>query len=135
MDVDINAIRAKHEGPVAAAKAELKVKLDHLETWADANPEVFGNKRSLEMMHGTIGWRKGNPSVKQLRGHTVAETIKTLAEKAKQFIRTVLEIDREAILAAHSTDMFKDDTLKTYGLQVTQDETFYIDPKLENQDA
>jgi len=127
----INAARIEHEAAIAAASAKLDVKVLHLGTWAKANPSEFGDKRSIEFLHGTIGYRKGNPSVTQLRGHTVDETIETLKIDAPEFIRTKEEIDKEAILAADAKGELEAGELADYGLQISQTEKFYVEPKLE----
>jgi len=126
-----NAARIKHEAPIAAATAQLDVKVEHLKAWAKANPAEFGDKRSIEFLHGTIGYRKGNPSVTQIRGHTVDETIETLKADAPHFLRTKEEIDKEAILAADAKKELEDGELADYGLQISQSEKFYVEPKLE----
>lgn len=113
-------------------RAKNKVALAHV--YADAHPEAFEGKKSIDFPRGTIGFRTGNPAVKTLRGFTwerVLGALRTLT--GSKFIRTVEEIDKEKLIAAR--DSFKGEELKNLGIKFEQKETFYVDTEVEKPEA
>ena len=129
------AAAAIHDAPIAAALAQIDVKTDQLEAWAIANPEAFAGKKTLEMIRGTISFRKGNPSVKQVRGVSVESTLELLDKDGGEYVRTTTEIDKEGILKAYADALLDDEELAAYGLKIVQSEKFHVDPKLETNNA
>ena len=87
--------------------------------------ELFSQKRSLELMHGVIGFRTGTPKVSKPRALTWNKVIEALSEKQSAFLRTKLEVDKDKILA-HRMDEDLMTELNEIGIQVVQEETFFI---------
>ena len=84
-------------------------------------------KKSVQLTHGVIGRRLGNPAVKLLNKSWTWDSVlaKLLAEFGLQFIRTPApEVDKAQIKKADLTA----EQLKTVGLKIQQDEDFYADP-------
>lgn len=74
--------QAKAEGDAAADP--LKARLEQLEAalaaYAEYNkPTLFANKKSVDLLFGTFGYRKST-SIKQQRGFKVADTIAKIKE-------------------------------------------------------
>lgn len=102
-----------------------------VQAWAEANPEEFGERKSIETTHGTIGFRTGTPKLVKLTRWTwdrVKEAIKK--RFGAQYIRVKEEIDKEAIIAAHSARQITNDDLRQQGCEVEQEESFFVDPIL-----
>lgn len=97
--------------------------------WAEANPSEFGAKKSLAMTHGTIGWRIGNHKLIK-KTKATWETLVDLVAGAlgDAYVRTKRE-DRERIIADRAT--LPTESLREIGLAVVQEETFYIEPRLD----
>lgn len=120
---------------------------DVLQSFATENQaELFTKKKSLEMAHGTIGFRTGTPKLKTLKGFTWASALQ-LAKKFLPFtyIRQTEEIAKDKLLADREMDeiavydtptgdpriVSMKEALAVCGIQVVQDETFYVEPKKE----
>jgi phage host-nuclease inhibitor protein Gam len=113
----------------ATAGAFEKIKL-----WADANPAEFGKLKSLVLTHGTIGWRAGQPALKTLPGWTFDRVLDVLkARKLIGYLREKWEVNKQTLLA--DRDAIGVDKLREIGLRVAQDETFFVEPKLEEVPA
>lgn len=134
MDKRITEIRSEYEDQLAGVEQELAAKAEAVRRWAEANAAEFGKLKSLDLLHGVIGWRVGNPTLKTLAGWTwdrVLERLKSAAGYAG-FIRTKEEVDKASILAQRDT-LLPDD-LRQMGLRVVQEEAFFVEPKLTDVD-
>ncbi len=113
-----------------------------IQSYCENNRQEFGNKKSIELRHGTVSFRTSPPAVKTLKGFTFAAVI-SLAKVAKRalikkFVRTKEELDKEAVLAAFAIVPDKDnaersvtaDELRAIGVEVVKDETFGYECKM-----
>jgi phage host-nuclease inhibitor protein Gam len=130
MEQEITLIRARYEGPLGTLAADLETITDAAAEWAARNPAEFGNRKSLALTHGTIGWRTGNPTLKPLSGWTWDRVLEKLTtqEDWMRFVRTKAEVAKDLLLA--DREILADTTLKSMGVQVVQNEPFFIEPKL-----
>lgn len=139
-------IREKYADKLTVLTTEKDAAFDTLQSFATENQaELFTKKKSLDMAHGTIGFRTGTPKLKTLKGFTW-ESAKTLVKKfLPDYIRTSEEIAKDKLLADRDGNVRmecsdsttpEDVTLKSAmaecGIQVIQDETFYVEPKKED---
>lgn len=107
-------------------------KSEQLKVWAQANPADFGGKKSLAMTHGTIGFRLGNPTLKPLSKWSFVKVLEALQKAGLvDFIRKKEEVDKEALLA-RAKDKKNPFPFGEYGLRVSQEEPFFVDPKIES---
>ena len=90
--------------------------------------ELFSEKRSMELMHGVIGFRTGTPKVSKPRATTWNKVIEALSENQSEFLRTKKEVDKDKILA-NRTNQELMSQLNQLGIQVVQEETFFISLK------
>lgn len=130
MDAEIKSIKDNYQAQLAGLTESLAQKMPRALAWAEANAEDFGKLRSVEMLHGTIGWRLNTPSLKTRPGWTwdrVLEVVKNLPRLAG-YIRTKEEINKQALLA--DREQLGTEGLTAIGLRVVQDEEFFVDPKL-----
>ena len=131
MDARLADVRGPYEIQLSAIQEKVAALLPVVRAWADANPEAFGKRKSLDLLQGTIGWRTGNPCLKTLRGWTwdrVLEHLRSIA--ALQFVRTKAEVNKERILADVSVGSLQVGELTQMGVRVEQAETFYVEPLL-----
>jgi phage host-nuclease inhibitor protein Gam len=129
MDEQIQSIRAHYEGDLAAQSESLEEKMEHARVWSEANPQEFGAGRSIQTVHGTLGWRMGGPSLRTLTGWTwdrVKETL--IAANAIGYIRVKEEVNKQNLLA--DRDSIGADKLREIGVRVVQEESFFVEPKL-----
>lgn len=135
-------IREKRADELTRLSDEREKAFDTLQAYAVENQaELFIKKKSLDMTHGTIGFRTGTPKLKTLKGFTWASALNLVKEFLPSFIRTTEEIAKDKLLADRDTRYYEgaDDTvgvpmveqMAKCGIMVTQDETFFVEPKKE----
>lgn len=136
-------IREKWADKLTVLQAERDTAFETLQAFATEHPELFTKKKSLEMAHGTIGFRTGTPKLKTLKGFTW-EAAKTLVKKLlPDYIRTTEEIAKDKMLADRDSQLMREgdplgpgkpmsEAMAECGIQVVQDETFYVEPKKED---
>ena len=124
-------IREKQADRLSQLDAEREQAFDVLQAFAVENKaELFAKKKSLDMAHGTIGFRTGTPKLKTLKGFTWASVLQMVREFLPGYVRTSEEVAKDKLLADRDEDgMF--DKMSKCGITVAQDETFYVEPKKE----
>lgn len=130
MDAKIKSVKDHYQGQLTGLNESLAHKMPCALAWAEAHPDDFGKLRSIEMLHGTLGWRTNTPSLKTLSGWTwdrVLEAVKRLPRLAA-YIRTKEEINKQALLG--DRDTLGADGLRAIGVKVVQEEEFFVEPKL-----
>lgn len=124
-------IREKYANQLAQLDGEKETAFETLQSFAMENQaELFTKKKSLDMAHGVIGFRTGTPKLKTLKGFTWASALQLVKEFLPDFIRTSEEIAKDKMLADREVDGMMEKLAKC-GIQVAQDETFYVEPKKE----
>ena len=129
MDEQIQAVREQYEAQLAAQNADLDQRMTLARFWSEANPQEFGAARSIETVHGVVGWRTGQPALKTLPGWTfdrVLQTLKTMGVLG--YIRVKEEVHKQNLLA--DREALGLEKLRELGLRVVQEETFFVEPKL-----
>ncbi len=130
MDVKITAIREKFDAPIRTVTDARDEAFRHLQKFAEDNPDKFVKRKSMEFTHGMLGFRTGTPKLKTLKGFTWGSALNLIKEFMPEFIRTKEEADKEAIIGSRDTEHVKSN-LRRCGMEVVQDEAFYVEPKLE----
>ena len=134
-------IREKYAGRLAELDAAKTVAFDTLQSFATENQaELFSKKKSLDMAHGVIGFRTGTPKLKTLKGFTWASALQLVKEFLPGYVRKTEEVAKDKLLADRDMDVRVKDgagevklsqEMTRCGIQVVQDETFYVEPKKE----
>ena len=131
-------IREKYQDRLALLSAQKEESFEVLHSFAtEHQDELFVKKKSLDMSHGVIGFRTGTPKLKTLRGFTWASALNLVKEFLPGYIRTTEEIAKDKLLADRDEDGSEAgiepmrDRMSRCGIQVVQDETFYVEPKRE----
>ena len=124
-------IREKYADKIAELEGEKAAAFDTLQAYASENKgDLFTKKKSLDMVHGTIGFRTGTPKLKTLKGFTWASALQLVREFLPSYIRTTEEITKDKLLADRDVEGMCD-SMSRCGIQVVQDETFFVEPKRE----
>ncbi len=132
MDTEITLIRQRFESTQGALQNDIELKTGLLERWASDNQPEFGKAKSIEMLHGRIGFRTGTPKLKTLAKYTWKAVLLGLKlEKRSELIRTEEEVDKETIISQSRNNLLTEDDLKAFGVKIVQDESFFVEPKLE----
>ncbi len=138
-------IREKYAGRLAELDAAKTEAFDTLQSFATENQaELFSKKKSLDMAHGVIGFRTGTPKLKTLKGFTWASALQLVKRFLPGYIRQTEEIAKDKLLAdrdgkvvmevsdsATAVEVPMSDVMIECGIQVAQDEAFYVEPKRE----
>ena len=136
-------IREKRADELTRLSDEREQAFDTLQAYAVENQaELFTKKKSLEMAHGTIGFRTGTPKLKTLKGFTWASALQLVKEFLPGYVRQTEEIAKDKLLADRDSDVMVTgdplgpgkpmrEQMAKCGIAVTQDETFYVEPKKE----
>lgn len=124
-------IREKYADKLSELEGEKAEAFDTLQAYASENKgDLFTKKRSLDMVHGTIGFRTGTPKLKTLKGFTWASALTLVKEFLPGYIRQTEEIAKDKLLADRD---YKDmpEQMAKCGIRATQDEVFFVEPKKE----
>jgi len=132
IDVQVTAIREKHVDEINRLTDVKEKAFDVMQAFALANrDELFSKKKSLESVHGVVGFRTGTPKLKLLKGFTWGAVTKLLKEFFPTYVRITEEPAKDKLLADRD-DEDANAMFSKVGITVTQDETFYVEPKKEN---
>ena len=125
-------IREKYAANLAELDMEKEQAFDTLQAYAVENQaELFTKKKSLEMSHGVIGFRTGTPKLKTLKGFTWASALKLVKEFLPSYVRQTEEIAKDKLLADRDAEKMAEQ-MERCGIQVAQDEAFFVEPKTED---
>jgi phage host-nuclease inhibitor protein Gam len=133
MDVQFTKIRDRYVGELAQLEADKGKAFDTLQVYATENKDVlFPKKKSVDTVHGTFGFRTGNPKLKTLKGFTWNAVASVLEKLAPDYVRKTIEADKEKLLADRDTI---GEGMRDYGVAVVQEETFYVERKSEDSES
>ncbi len=131
MDEKITAIREKYSDKLDEVNENVTTNFDKLQVYYENHPEHFEKKKSIDTAHGQIGFRTGMPKLKAKKGFTWAAVLSLLKKhKAHQYIRVKEEAAKD-LLIANRNDGETITLLDNVGVDVIQDDTFFIDLKKE----
>lgn len=133
MNSEIIAVKERYEAKIEELKQKIKVHQKLIEGWAMDNPDEFPqDKKSVDFPCGTIGHRTGTPTVVAIGGWTLGGALTALVSRGEsRFVSTKESLSKEAILAAVRKKEISPEWLRGVGLEVRQNEKFFIEPKLE----
>lgn len=129
LNARIVAARQAFEEDLAADDDLLKELKAELQAWADANQEQFGERKSIQMVHGMLRYQTGQPTLKTVRGATWEKALARIKALCPAYVRTKEEADKEALLADRK--IIGAEELRELGLMVEQAERFHVDLNLE----
>lgn len=133
MELKITAIRDRHAEELAELQKKKDDSVEILQAFATENKEsLFSKTKSYKSAHGIFGFRTGTPKIKQLRGFTKESVLTLVKTLLPNYIRTTEELAKDKLLADREKEEVAE-LLPKCGMAVVQDETFYVEPKKENE--
>lgn len=133
MDLEMTKIREKYADQLAELNEVKEKSFNVVETYAIENKEeLFQKRKSVESAHGIFGFRTGTPKLKTLKGFTWASVLNLCKEYLPDYVRTTYEVAKDKLLA----DRDKEEVCEQFekvGILVAQDESFYLEPKKEDE--
>jgi phage host-nuclease inhibitor protein Gam len=134
LEAELTQARQSYEGEIDALARDIELKTGLLQQWAESSPEEFQEgKKSVDMLHGRVGFRTGTPKFKTLAGWTF-ERVKDACKTdglGENYVRIKESLDKEALLGAFASGALTDAQLRAVGCRVVQDESFFVEPKSE----
>ena len=133
MDAEITKIRDRNADALAEYQEQKDAAFDVLQTYAVENrDDLFTKRKSMETTHGILGFRTGTPKLKTLKGFTWAAVLELLKRTKPEYVRTSEEVAKDKLLADRESEEMPE-LMRTVGIKVDQDETFFVEPKKEEQ--
>jgi phage host-nuclease inhibitor protein Gam len=131
-DEAIAAIDARVNPELEKSNARLKELHETVESWSDLNPTAFGDKKSIETLDGTFGYRLGQPRLAPIKPYTWEKVVDILKNMTNgdNYLRIREEVDKTKLLA-DAAGLGTQLTNKLH-LKVIQDTRFYVEPTLED---
>lgn len=130
MDEQITKIRDKYADELQVLAETKEAAFAAIQIYAESNMEKFEGKKSIDLTHGRIGFRTGTPKLKLRKKFTWGAVTEMLKELLPAYVRTVEEPAKDKLLA----DRDKEEVFTAMpkcGIEVVQDESFYIELKKE----
>lgn len=131
MDEQFTRIREKYADDVSRLTETKDKNFEVVQAFAMENrEELFAKKKSMDGAHGTFGFRTGTPKLKTLRGFTWASALNLIKAFLPDYVRISEEPAKDKLLADRELPEVAAEMEKC-GIEVVQDETFYIELKKE----
>jgi len=131
MDQQITRIREKYADDLNSIREDKDRTFEVVHIYCTENAEsLFVKKKSMETVHGLVGFRTGTPKLKPAKGFTWASVLTLLKKVLPDYVRTKEEPNKEALLADREKPEVKL-LMPEVGVEVDQDEAFFIDLKKE----
>lgn len=123
--------REKYQEEIQELNDVIEEEFDFLKAFAMQNRQLFIERKSIDTTHGVIGFRTGTPKLDKDRKFTWDAIVTLMRDKNyQQYIRTKEEVNKELLLNERDTvDAQK--VMRDCKMFVTQEETFYVEPKEE----
>jgi phage host-nuclease inhibitor protein Gam len=131
LDARIRLAREQLEPRLAEVRAAITAQTAAAREWAEANRAAFQGRRSLELPEAFLGWRAGQPALKPLEGCAWEDVVARLKilPAMRDYLRVREEPNKLRLLADRVA--LGEDGLSALGLRVVQDDSFFLEPRLE----
>lgn len=130
MNLEKTAINEKYEPKISKLQSDKELHYEKLQVFAQENPDLFKDKKSLDFTHGTIGFRTGMPKLITRRGYKWPAVLELVKKFLPTYVKSKEDIDKERLLADRADETVSK-RLADVGIEVTQDETFFVTPALD----
>jgi phage host-nuclease inhibitor protein Gam len=130
LNQELQEVRERYADSLNKLEEKKDEHFDVLEAFAYEQKDAWGKKKSIAMLHGTIGFRTGTPKVKFEKGFNTKSVTALLQEHYPDYVRTAIELDKEKLIANRDEDGFNVMCKKAH-IEVVQDETFFAESKAE----
>jgi phage host-nuclease inhibitor protein Gam len=126
---EVNELLEKYEDELLCLAQGKQTAFGIAQSYCIGNKEtLFTKRRSIGTQHGIAGFRLGTPSLKTQKGANWNKVLTALKEKLPAYVRVIEEPAKALLLA----DRHKENVaplLLEIGVQVVQDELFYIETR------
>ena len=131
MDVQFTKIREKFADELAELQQTKDRSFEILNVFASEHREdLFQKKKSLDTVHGTLGFRIGMPKLVTRKGYKWAAVIDLLMRQGKEYLNTAVTVAKDKFIADRNDEKVQS-LMHDCGIECVQDETFYVEPQKE----
>lgn len=140
MNLKLADVRKDFESRISDLSDSAGIIFEDIQAFCSLHPEEFqAGRKSIELLHGTVGFRTGMPRLTMPRGRVEEELCSEMLPlpSVGKFVRRTYVVDRSAVIGALTTpsDDESKKVLDSLGFKVSQAERFYIDPKFDEVEA
>jgi phage host-nuclease inhibitor protein Gam len=129
IEADVNDVLQKYEDELMCVSQVKHTAFEIVQTYCILNKQrLFGKRRSIGTLHGTAGFRLGTPRLKTTKGCNWNKVLTELKQKLPDYVRKTEEPAKDMLLADRQKENVAP-LLAEIGVQVIQDEMFYIEAK------
>jgi phage host-nuclease inhibitor protein Gam len=129
METEMNELADEHKDELMNLAQTKLMAYETARNYCVANKEaLFRHRRSIGTLHGVAGFRLGTPRLKTVHGRSWEDVMKDLRELLPAYIRTHEEPAKDMLLADRNKEGVAP-LLMQLGVEVVQDELFYIEAK------
>ena len=129
IECEVNGILEKYEPEIQSNDHSKAAAFKLVQNYCTANKrELFSKRRSIGTPWGIAGFRLGTPRLKALKGTDWNTIVRKLKEKLPAYVRLSEEPAKDMLLADRNKETVAP-LLVQLGIQVVQDEQFYIEMK------
>ena len=129
IQAEINAVMERYEHELQCTAHSQSSMLETIKSYCKNNKQaLFGKRRSIGTPYGVAGFRLGAPRLKISRSTSWASILQQLKTLLPNYIRTTEEPAKDLLLADRNKEHVAS-ALMQLGIQIVQDEKFYIDTK------
>jgi phage host-nuclease inhibitor protein Gam len=129
LDLKLKSVREEYEGKIDPLSKAIDSDFNALNVWADGHPNEFTTRKSIDMVHGQIGYRTCPPKLKLLRGWTWDRVAGGVQQIFPKYMRIKVEVNKESLL--DDRDQYSKEQMADIGVSVVHDESFFVNPKQE----
>jgi phage host-nuclease inhibitor protein Gam len=134
LDAQITKLREAVTSELEELAAEKDKAFEIIQHYCTSNRDsLFVTKKSMETLFGDVGFRTGTPKIKVLKGFNWTSVLHIVKEKLSDYVRTTEEIDKEQLLIDGKGDAELQQKMKSAGMYIDQDESFFIKLKKEGE--
>lgn len=125
----------KHDEKIREARERIDKYVRALEPWTKEQTNLMDEKKSIDLAHGTVGFRTSNRKTRFLQGWTSEKCLEVMrkSKRLRNWIRTKQEVNFQLILVDSRPEVgkLKEKDLQKIGVEVWREESFYVEPKVE----
>jgi phage host-nuclease inhibitor protein Gam len=126
---EVNELLEKYQDELACLAQSKSAAFETVQSYCLSNKEtLFGKRRSIGTLHAVAGFRLGTPRLKTAKSANWNKVLGELKEKLPAYVRTVEEPAKDLLLADRQKEHVAP-LLVQMGIEVVQDELFYIETK------
>ena len=129
VEAEVNELLEKYQDELACLAQGKAIAFETVQSYCISNKDsLFAKRRSIGTVDAIAGFRLGTPRLKTARTGDWKKVLTGLREKLPAYVRNVEEPAKDLLLADRNQEHVAP-VLVELGIQVVQDELFYIETK------